>query len=61
MSIARSIKRKGLRKQVGQKNMQLVWEQAQREKYGDEYKGTCKKSAHKYLLDPLYKEDKQEK
>lgn len=63
MSIIRAMKRNSMRRQVGQGNMQITWEQSQREKYGDNYKQFCKKSAGQYLLDPMFveEEEKQEK
>ena len=51
MSIERKMKRESMRKQVGTRNMEITWEQYQREKYGKDYKAICKKKS--YELDPI--------
>ena len=51
MSIKRKMKRESMRKQVGTRNMEITWEQYQREKYGKDYKAICKKKS--YELDPI--------
>ena len=48
------MKRAALKRQVGQANMAMTWEQYQRGKYEEDYKKICKRS--NYDLDPVYTE-----
>lgn len=44
MKIQRKFLRDRLRKRVGNKNLQFIWERFQRKKYGEGYEEICRKN-----------------